>query len=86
MYKLTLKNIDDPEDALEKALKEVRGERQSGEIQDDYLKYLAEYADALYVKITDAMIQDILDVLYGDKTKKAIKSVRLNLDELKRCL
>lgn len=86
MFKLTLKNIDDPEDALEKALKEVRGERQSGEIQDEYLKYLSEYADALYEKITDAMIQDILDVLYGNKTKKAIKSVRLNLDELKRCL
>lgn len=86
MYKLTFKNIDDPEDALEKALKEVRGERQSGEIQDAYLKYLSEYADALYVKITDAMIQDILDVLYGDKTKKAIKSVRINLDDIRRCL
>ena len=82
-----MKNIDDPEEVLIKALKSIQADRQSGEIQDDYLKYLADYADAIYTKVTDAMIKDILDVMFEtENTKKSIRSVRIDLNDIKENL
>lgn len=82
-----MKNIDDPEEVLIKALQSIRADRKSGEIQDDYLKYLADYADAIYAKVTDAMIKDILDVMFEtDNTKKSIRSVRIDLNDIKENL
>lgn len=87
MYKVRMKNIDDPEEVLIKALKSIQADRQSGEIQDDYLKYLADYADAIYTKVTDAMIKDILDVMFEtENTKKSIRSVRIDLNDIKENL
>lgn len=87
LYKVRMKNIDDPEEVLIKALQSIRADRKSGEIQDDYLKYLADYADAIYAKVTDAMIKDILDVMFEtDNTKKSIRSVRIDLNDIKENL
>lgn len=84
MYKVRMKNIDDPEEVLIKALKSIQADRKSGEIQDDYLKYLADYADAIYTKVTESMIKDILDVMFEtDKTKKSIRSVRIGINDIK---
>ncbi|WP_340412552.1 hypothetical protein [Peptoniphilus sp. HCN-40583] len=87
MYKVRMKNIDDPEEVLIKALQSIQADRKGGEIQDDYLKYLADYADAIYSKVTDAMIKDILDVMFEtDNTKKSIRSVRIDLNDIRENL
>lgn len=87
MYKIKMKNVDDPEEVLIKALQSIQADRKGGEIQDDYLKYLADYAEAIYTKVTDAMIKDILDVMFEtEDTKKAIRTVRIDLNDIKENL
>lgn len=67
-YKVAYNGDEDMEIVLEKALSKIKKDREStGYLRDDYLRSLQKYSNKLYKAITDKMIDDIINILYGEE-------------------
>lgn len=82
MFKIKVKKGYEPEDVLEKALKSLRGQRRN-KLEDPYLRQLYNHAMTLYDLITEAMIEDLLDLFYPDqklsKSKKDLVEIEVDV-------
>ena len=78
MHRIRIEYSDDqeiePEDILEKALSKLRGKRKQNRVKsmkDAYLNTLRKYSLNLYDRVMEAMVTDILDVLYGTEKSES---------------
>lgn len=68
MYNIKIKKGYEPEDVLEKALKTLKARHKTSEkLRDPYLRALQEYSNNLYDVVMNAMIDDILKIMYDEK-------------------